>query len=211
MTGDERGKFCLLDTMAPVGTYKGYTNRETEFTLDSGEKVTAYERSLNTKWVPYAAKRESVGVTFDDHDLNTGWPMNFPIIRTEDMMLLYAELLVEDNDVAGAMEIVNRIRTRAGVEARPTNCSAADALNYVKKERKLEFFGEGIRWFDEIRYGEWKEATLKMFNRYLNSSNPSYQSTVSTVSIVDGKYLCPIPETEMNTVPGLYVQNEGWK
>ena len=210
-TGDERGAFCILDTMDPVGTYKGYTNRETEFTLDNGEKVTAYERSLNTKWVPYAAKRESVGVTFDDLDLNTGWPMNFPIIRTEDMMLLYAELLVEDGDVAGAMEIVNKIRTRAGVDARPTNCSAADALSYVKKERKLEFFGEGIRWFDQIRYGEWKDTTLKMFNRYLNSSNPGYQSTVSTVSIIDGKYLCPIPETEMTTVPGLYEQNEGWK
>ena len=209
-TGDERGKFCILDTMAPVGTYTGYPNRETEFTLDNGEKVTTYERSLNTKWVPYAAKRESVGVTFDDLDLNTGWPMNFPIIRTEDMMLLYAELLVEDNDVAGAMEIVNKIRTRAGVEARPTNCSAADALNYVKKERKLEFFGEGVRWFDQIRYGEWKESTLKMFNRYLNSSNPGYQTTVSTVSIVDGKYLSPIPETEMDTVPGLYTQNNGW-
>ena len=209
-TGDERGKFCILDTMAPVGTYTGYPNRETEFTLDNGEKVTTYERSLNTKWVPYAAKRESVGVTFDDLDLNTGWPMNFPIIRTEDMMLLYAELLVEDNDIAGAMEIVNKIRTRAGVEARPTNCSAADALNYVKKERKLEFFGEGVRWFDQIRYGEWKESTLKMFNRYLNSSNPGYQTTVSTVSIVDGKYLSPIPETEMDTVPGLYTQNNGW-
>ena len=211
VTGDERGKFCILDTMAPVGTYTGYTNRLTDFTLDSGETVTAYERSVNTKWVPYAAKRESVGVTFDDHDLNTGWPMNFPIIRTEDIMLLYAELLVEDNDIAGAMDIVNRIRTRAGVEARPTNCSAAEALNFVKMERKLEFLGEGIRWFDEIRYGEWKDATIKMFNRYLNSSNPGYKSTVSTVSIVDGKYLCPIPETEMNTVPGLYVQNEGWK
>ncbi len=210
VTGDERGKFCLLDTMAPVGTYKGYTNRETEFTLDSGEKVTAYERSLNTKWVPYAAKRESVGVTFDDLDLNTGWPMNFPIIRTEDMMLLYAELLVEDGDVAGAMGLVNQIRTRAGVAARPVNCSAVDAMNFVKLERKLEFFGEGIRWFDEIRYGEWKEATLKMFNRYLNSSNPGYQTTVSTVSIVDGKYLCPIPETEMDTAPGLYTQNPGW-
>lgn len=210
VTGDERGKFCLLDTMAPVGTYKGYTNRETEFTLDNGEKVTAYERSLNTKWVPYAAKRESVGVTFDDLDLNTGWPMNFPIIRTEDMMLLYAELLVEDGDVPGAMGIVNQIRTRAGVEARPTSCTAAEAMNYVKKERQLELFGEGIRWFDEIRYGEWKEATLKMFNRYLGSSNPGYQSTVSTVAVTDGKYLCPIPETEMNTVPGLYTQNPGW-
>jgi hypothetical protein len=212
VTGDERGAFCILDTMDPVGTYKGYPNRETEFTLDNGEKITAYERSLNTKWVPYAAKRESAGVNdFEDANLGSGWPMNFPIIRTEDMMLLYAELLVEDGDVPGAMDIVNRIRTRAGVEARPTDCSAADALNYVKKERKLEFFGEGVRWFDEIRYGEWKDATLKMFNRYLDSSNPGYKSTVSTVSITDGKYLCPIPETEMNTVPGLYVQNEGWK
>ena len=210
VTGDERGKFCLLDTMAPVGTYTGYTNRETEFTLDSGEKVTAYERSLNTKWVPYAAKRESVGVTFDDHDLNTGWPMNFPIIRTVDMMLLYAELLVEDNDIAGAMEIVNKIRTRAGVEARPTGCTAAEALDFVKKERKLEFFGEGIRWFDEIRYGEWKDATVKMFNRYINSSNPGYKTTVSTSNIADGMYLCPIPESEMLNVPGLYVQNKDW-
>ncbi|MCR4860619.1 MAG: RagB/SusD family nutrient uptake outer membrane protein [Bacteroidales bacterium] len=209
-TGDERGAFCILDTMAPVGLYTGYPNRETEFTLDSGEKITAYERSVNTKWVPYAAKRESVGVSFDDTSLSTGWPMNFPIIRTEDMMLLYAELLAEDGDVSGAMEIVNKIRTRAGVEARPTDCSAADALNYVKKERKLEFFGEGIRWFDEIRYGEWKDVTVKMLNRYINSSNPGYATTVSTVSVVDGKYLCPIPESEMLSVPGLYTQNSGW-
>ncbi|MCR4824300.1 MAG: RagB/SusD family nutrient uptake outer membrane protein [Bacteroidales bacterium] len=210
VTGDERGAFCILDTMDPVGSYKGYPNRETEFTLDNGDKITAYERSLNTKWVPYAAKRESVGVAFDDLTLASGWPMNFPIIRTEDMMLLYAELLAEDSDVAGAMAIVNQIRTRAGVAARPTSCTAAEALEYVKMERKLEFFGEGVRWFDEIRYGEWKEKTVNMLNRYINSSNPGYTSTVSTVSIVDGKYLCPIPESEMLSVPGLYVQNPGW-
>ena len=210
-TADERGAFCILDTMAPIGLYQGYVNRETEFTTDEGEDITVYELSLCTKWIPYQTKRESIGVTFDDGDLGTsGWPMNFPIIRTEDMMLLYAELLVEDSDVTGAMDIVNKIRTRAGVEARPTNCTAAEALNYIKKERKLEFLGEGIRWFDEIRYGEWKTATVNMFNRYINSSYVGYQSTVSTSNVVDGKYLCPIPDTEMNAVPGLYVQNEGW-
>lgn len=31
-----------------------------------------------------------------------------------------------------------------------------------------------------------------------------------TDGIVDGKYLCPIPETEMDSVPGLYTQNTGW-
>ena len=216
-TGDERGKFCILDTMDPIGSFQGYSNRETDFTLEGGDVVTAYERSLNTKWVPYESKRETIGVNFDDQTLSNttnndagGWPMNFPILRTEDMMLLYAELLAEDGDVAGAMELVNKIRTRAGVEARPTDCSAADALNFVKKERKLEFFGEGIRWFDEIRYGEWKDATVKMFNRYINSSNPGYKTTVSTSNIADGMYLCPIPESEMLNVPGLYVQNKDW-
>lgn len=210
-TGDERGKFCILDTMDPIGLYQGYVNRKTDFTLDGGEKINVYELSLCTKWLPYAAKRESVGVQFDDVNLSGGWPMNFPIIRLEDMMLLYAELLVEGNDVAGAMEIVNKIRTRAGVAARPTSCSTADALNYVKKERKLELFGEGVRWYDEIRYGEWKEATVKMMDRYVNSSFVGYAKTVASSNVTDGKYLLPIPETEMKTVPGLYVQNDGWK
>ena len=209
-TGDQRGAFCILDTMNPVGLYQGYFNRLTDFTLDSGEKASIYELSICTKWLPYAAKRESVGVQFDDVDLNGGWPMNFPIIRLEDMMLLYAELLVSDGDVSGAMAIVNKIRTRAGVAIRPTNCSASDALEFVKKERKLEFFGEGIRWFDEIRYGEWKDATVKMFNRYINSSFSGYATTVAPGNVTDGKYLCPIPETEINTVPGLYTQNPGW-
>lgn len=216
VTGDERGKFIILDTMDPIGSFQGYFNRETEFTIN-GAKATVYERSLLTKWVPYAAKREAIGVQFDDQTLSNttnndvgGWPMNFPVLRLEDMMLLYAELLVEDGDIAGAMGLVNKIRERAGVAARPTACSAADALAYVKLERRLEFVGEGIRWFDEIRYGEWKEATLSMFDRYLKSSNPEYAKTVSTVSIVDGKYLCPIPESEMLNVPGLYTQNPGW-
>lgn len=211
VTGDKRGEFCILDTMNPIGLYQGYPNRKTDFTLDNGERVSIYERSLCTKWLPYATKRESVGVQFNDGDLSGGWPVNFPIIRTEDMMLLYAELLAGDGDAAAAVEIVNSIRKRAGVELRPTSCSAAEALEFVKKERKLEFFGEGIRWFDEIRYGEWKEATVKMFNRYINSSYAGYASTVAPGNVVDGKYLCPIPETEMKTVPGLYVQNDGWK
>lgn len=216
-TGDARGEFCVLDTMAPIGDYKGYLNRETDFTLDNGQKITgAYERSLCTKWIPYQAKRESVGVVFDDLNLNTarndsgGWPMNFPIIRLEDMMLLYAELLIEDGEVANAMGIVNKIRERAGVELRPTTCSDAEALAYVKMERKLEFLMEGIRWFDEIRYGEWKDVTLNMLNRYLNSSNPGYATTVTTVPVLDGKYICPIPQTEIESVPGLYVQNKDW-
>ena len=209
-TNDERGDFIILDTMNPIGAYLGYPNKEQTFTLENGQSITVYEASILTKWVPYETKRVSVGVSFSDLDLGSGWPMNFPIIRLEDMMLLYAELLVESS-VSDAMDIVNQIRTRAGVTARPTSCSAAEALEYIKMERRLEFFGEGIRWFDEIRYGDWKEATVNMLNRYINSTNLSYEKTVSTSSVLDGKYLCPIPQTEMEAVPGLYVQNKDWE
>ncbi|MBQ1937205.1 MAG: RagB/SusD family nutrient uptake outer membrane protein [Bacteroidales bacterium] len=214
-TNDERAEFTVLDIMNPIGSFQSYFNRETEFTMD-GKTFKTYERSLCTKWIPYATKRASVGVVFDDLNLNTargdsgGWPMNFPIIRLEDMMLLYAELIASE-DVATAMGYVNKIRERAGVPARSTSCAAAEALEFIKMERKLEFLGEGIRWFDEIRYGEWKDATVDMMNRYLNSSNPGYQSTVSTLAVLDGKYLCPIPQSEMEAVPGLYVQNSNWE
>lgn len=208
-TNDERGAFCVLDTMNPIGSYLGYSNRETTFTAGS-TSFTAYEASLLTKWVPYETKRASVGVTFSDLDLGGGWPMNFPVIRLEDMMLLYAELLAESN-VADAMALVNEIRVRAGVPARPTSCSAPEALEFIKMERKLELLGEGVRWFDEVRYGEWKTKTVEMFNRYINSSNTGHKLTVSTVSVLDGKYLCPIPQSEMEAVPGLYKQNADWE
>ena len=181
-----------------------YSNEEIDLTLEDGTKVQSYVLSINTKYLPFKQKHEAVGMTFDYDDLG-GWPVNFPVIRLEDMMLLYAEILAEDGDSAGALAQVNRIRNRAGVPA-ATASSSAEALKAVKYERRLEFFLEGIRWFDEIRYGEWEACTRAHFARYTEKHGEG----VSTENIKAGRYLSPIPQNQLNAVPGLYSQNPDW-
>lgn len=203
---DKRGLGqAFMDGYEAYGATLKYSNTEIELTLEDGSKVTSYEASINTKWCPFEQKRKPLGVDFDDSSLG-GWPLNFPILRLEDMMLLYAEI-VADSDPAGAMAYVNKIRTRAGVPTVSAS-SKEEAMKHIKNERKLEFFLEGIRWFDQVRYGEWKETTIAKYDRY--KIDGEYRQGVSTANIKDGKYLLPIPLDEMNTVPGLYTQNPDW-
>lgn len=61
--------------------------------------------------------------------------------------------------------------------------------------------GEGIRWFDLIRWGEWKSSIVSMFNRYNNPEGTDIGN------VKDGRYLCPIPLSQMQARPGLYTQN----
>lgn len=195
----------FIDGFAAYGGNNEYSNTEITLTLEDGSKVVSYEQSLNTKLLPFIQKREALGVKFDDNSLG-GWPINFPILRLEDMMLLYAEIVAE-SDPAGAMTYVNKIRTRAGVPTVSAS-SKEEAMKHIKNERKLEFFLEGIRWFDQIRYGEWKETTIAKYDRY--KIEGEYRQGVSTANIKDGKYLLPIPLNEIDTVPGLYEQNQDW-
>lgn len=204
---DKRGLGqSFIDGFAAYGGNNEYGNTEIEITLEDGSKVKSYEASLNTKLLPFIQKRQALGVQFDDSSLG-GWPVNFPILRLEDMMLLYAEIVAE-SDPAEAMTYVNKIRTRAGVPTVSAS-SKEEAMKHIKNERKLEFFLEGVRWFDQIRYGEWKETTIAKYDRY--KINGEYRQGVSTANIKDGKYLLPIPLTELEAVPGLYTQTDGWK
>ena len=198
------GDYFMDGYKAYGATTTDYSNEEIDVTLEDGTKVKSYVLSINTKYLPFLQKHEAVGMTFD-YDQLGGWPVNFPVIRLEDMMLLYAEILAEDNDVTGALAQVNKIRNRAGIPV-ATASSSAEALKAVKNERRLEFFLEGIRWFDEIRYNEWEACTRAHYARYA----ASHGEGVAEGNIKTGRYLSPIPDAQIKTRPGLYEQNPDW-
>lgn len=213
---DPRGRgFSFIDGYDAYGDVPAYVNRTTDFQYN-GEEISAFELSINAKWCPTKPKRAEAGIQFDDTQLGSGtgsrnqWPINFPVIRYEDMMLLYAEILVEEGSINQAMGYVNKIRNRAGITPVPENPSAADAMKYIKRERKLELYLEGVRWFDQVRYGEWKENTLAKYDNY-KLDNGSYRTNVAPGNLKDGRYLLPIPFAEMTAVPGLYTQNKDWE
>ena len=195
------GDYFMDGYKAYGATTTDYSNREVSVKLDDGSTVISYAYSINTKFLPFLQKHQAVGMSFD-YDQLGGWPVNFPVLRLEDMMLLYAEILAEDGDAAGALAQVNKIRQRAGIPD-----ATGDALKAVKNERRLEFFLEGIRWFDEIRYNEWDALTRAHYARYTDVDGGA---GVAVANIKPGRYLSPIPQSQMNAVPGLYTQNPDW-
>jgi len=83
-----------------------------------------------------------------------GYPENdYIMYRVSDIMLLYAEALVNQNRIEEAVSVVNKIRTRANLAALPASLSKTEAADAVLKERRMELFGEGKYWFDLVRTG----------------------------------------------------------
>lgn len=200
---DLRGEgWSFLDSYDAEPNFPAYSNPKEDVTVD-GQTTSQYIKSMFYKYMPSKHKLADLGMSLDESAFkdNYDWPVNFPVLRIEDMMLLNSEILIQEGDISGALEAVNEIRKRAGCDPVPTNVDATTALNDVKRERRIELMGEGVRWFDEVRYGTWKQNTIDKFNRYNNPSGTSQSD------IRDGRYLYPIPENQMNIRPGTYTQN----
>jgi hypothetical protein len=136
------------------------------------------------------------------------WPVNYPVIRYEDVLLMYAEILAGEGangdgsvNTTTALGIVNKIRERAGCTP---ETNAAKTMDFIKRERRVELAVEGVRWFDLVRWNEWKQAITDMFDRYGNPQGASKSN------IMDGRHLYPIPEKQDNVKPGFYTQNPGY-
>ena len=202
---DGRGiGFTILEGYEEEPNYPAYTN-DRENVIEDGTTVEVYTKTMFYKYLPSKPKLAELGMSFDESSMagDYDWPVNFPILRLEDMMLLYAELLADEGNVVEAMYYVNKIRERAGCDLE-TASTSADALRLIKRERRVELAGEGIRWFDLVRYGEWQSAITRMFDNYNNPDGTDKSE------LKNGRYLYPIPLDQMNAVPGLYSQNEGY-
>lgn len=77
-------------------------------------------------------------------------PVDEPIIRYADVLLMWAEALVEKGDLSGAMSKVKEVRDRVGIPTMASSFSdQTTARNYVRDERRREFVNEGVNFFDE--------------------------------------------------------------
>jgi hypothetical protein len=129
-------------------------------------------------------------------------PIDEPIIRYADVLLMWAEALVEKGDLTGAMAKVKQVRDRVGI---PTMASSfADqttARNYVRDERRRELVGEGVNFFDEMRWRTLRETKFsEKVAQYVWGGTESTGGTTYDW-IGDQWYTWPVPksETELNT------------
>lgn len=153
-----------------------------------------------------------------------GSPMNRIVLRYADVLLMRAEALVLLNqDIPGAIDIVNRLRNRArqstsvisdyqqlyGVRmnVRPYTgaYSQAQALEIVKRERRVELAMESDRFFDLVRWGE--AATV--LNKYYAEEADNCAIYSSASFTADKNEYLPIPFAQMSASNGHYTQNIG--
>lgn len=156
--------------------------------------------------------------------IHDGWApgsaINLQYLSLRDMILLYAECLANDNELAAAMAQVNLIRTRAAL---PVNIvmmtDGVPAANYkisnypvthatftnkdmcikaIRMERKLELAMEGLRWFDLSRWGG--EYMTKELSDYIHFEAQFLPKFATASVLPSAKTMFPLPDGQIQTM-----------
>jgi hypothetical protein len=75
-----------------------------------------------------------------------------PIIRNEELILIYAEVKAQTNDPLEAVKAINRIRNAANLANYTGATDMTSLVTEILKQRRYSLFGEGHRWIDLRRY-----------------------------------------------------------
>ncbi|NTW23796.1 MAG: RagB/SusD family nutrient uptake outer membrane protein [Lentimicrobium sp.] len=122
-------------------------------------------------------------------------PMDFPVMRYADVLLMKAEALNELGNTSEAEVPLNEVRNRAGLES-VSGLSKEEFREKVLSERRLELAFEGQRWFDLIRVNNGQYAI-----DFLNS--------IGKTNMTSKYLLFPVPQKERDANPNLS-QNPGY-
>lgn len=175
------GEGFLRPTAEMVAAYESGDLRK------AASVATSYTNGATTVNERYTVKYRQTGIVQNEADID------FPVLRYADVLLMYAEALVEQGQVATAVPFVNQVRTRAGLAGLPTTLSQSDARLAVEQERRVELAFEGHRWFDLLRT-----------DRYLPVMTSKGYATKAFHK------LFPVPQRETDLNPSLG-QNHGYR
>jgi hypothetical protein len=163
--------------------------------------------------------------------------LNLHLLRYADVLLLLAEAEIQVGTIDNAINLINQVRERAAQGAQgpvggavvvPINDAGitwatykigtyptggwdkAKAMEALKMERRLELGMEGHRFFDLVRWGDFKEV----LNDYIatESVRRPYLGAAFTVDDRHAAFPLPSVQMELSKVEGesMLVQNSGW-
>jgi starch-binding outer membrane protein, SusD/RagB family len=177
-TGDPRKSASILDIEAFKTSQLPVV---VKYTTGAGGHTGFYNKK-------YLKRVDELGLA--DNDLTS--PVNHKVIRYADVLLMAAEAhnrKPSPND-ALALQYLNQVRARVSVNMPASNASGAALTAAIYHERRVEFAGEGLHFFDLVRTGR-----------------AAAQITGFTV----GKHeVFPIPQAEIDLANAGWAQNNGY-
>jgi hypothetical protein len=127
---------------------------------------------------------------------------DFALFRLADIYLMYAEAVLRGGNgtITKALELVNEVRTRAYTDE-SANISQADlTLDFILDERAREFYWEGCRRTDLVRFGKFSGGDYLW----------EWKGAVATGAATDSHFdIFPIPVADLGANPNLK-QNTGY-
>lgn len=140
--------------------------------------------------------------------------VNWNILRYADVLLMYAEAKNEaSGPEASIYEALDKIRARAGMPLvnRSLYADKVSLRSFIQNERRVELAGEGLRYFDIIR---WRiaEKTLNIDLKSLSVKDLLPEKFIEKrVFNPSRHYVWPIPQDAIDRSNGILVQHPEWK
>lgn len=144
-----------------------------------------------------------------------------PLIRMAELYLNLAECEAALENTTEFLKAINPVRTRAGIPALTQTDLASNmtATDWVRNERFIEFYGEGIRFYDIRRWMEGEKAYGNGFQGFdmISNQNPAMETFNRFVTINeyqdvawdDRMYIMPLFYSEVDQSENL-IQAPGY-
>jgi len=209
--------FCTIDPKL----YNAYSNSDTRrfgtITAVKEEKLKFTKQANTREYTGYFLKKYSPevdsalvslaqkkGGAAGSNSFMVSQYQDYFVIRYADVLLMAAEL-----GSTNAQSYFDKVRARAGLSSLPVS------KDNILAERRLEFAGEGIRYWDLLRYygqsniaGFANALVANTSTDLLDGTNP----TMSTDKIIATRGFSQIPQDEITLVGNTAIlkQNAGW-
>lgn len=195
----------------PYTMYKGWAANapsDDEYVIASGVNENNHFIRVNNGWHVYLFRKFVAEYNMDGAINNRAdTPINFPLIRYADVLLMLAECDNELGKLDEAVKLINQVRARVGMPGLNSGpewlkaTSKDEVFKRIKHERAVEFAGEGLSFDDYKRWG-----LLQTLSRPIKAFTGE---TLYNRIVRDRDYLWPIPQTEIDQNNSLE-QNPGW-
>ncbi|WP_299524896.1 RagB/SusD family nutrient uptake outer membrane protein [uncultured Lutibacter sp.] len=123
-------------------------------------------------------------------------PLNFPVLRFADVLLMKAEALNELGQSSQAETSLNIVRNRAGLLDISSGMDQISLKEAILHERRMELAFEGQRWFDLIRINNGQYGL-------------DFLHSIGKTNASEKHLLFPVPQIERDRNPNL-TQNPGY-
>lgn len=126
------------------------------------------------------------------------WAADFPLMRAAEMGLIEAEALAQDGQVGQAAAVLEEfVKTRQPNFTAPATGTAL--VKEIWKQRRIELWGEGFRFFDIVRsFASPLNTNTLGLNRTSTGASSSIAGGLTQLGQYNTQFLWRIPASETN-------------